>query len=195
MENLLSLSAAVIALMSTPGPVTLASAAFDAAYGVRAFPHVAVMTTGTATVMVLVAFGVIGLLALLPGLTPAVSVLAGLYVLYLAYRIAMAPPVGGIEEDEIFPSLFGVYVMAVANPKAWGAMAALFSGYPLLQDPVAGAVLKVGLLTACALAINTAWMLGGTTLARLVQSPRAGRALNILFALLLVVSVAAMLFL
>lgn len=195
MENLLSLMGAVLALMGSPGPVTLASAALGATYGARAFTHVATMTLGTFTVMVLVATGVTGLIAALPGAAPVVSALAGLYILYLAYRIATAPPVGALEQSLELPSLLGVYGMSVANPKAWGAMGALFSGYPLLDDPVGGAALKVGLLTACALAINTTWMFGGTALAGAMRGPNSGRVLNLGFGLLLVASVAAMLFL
>jgi len=193
MENLAPLAAAVVALMSTPGPVTLASAAFGAAYGVRAFPQVATMTAGTVTVMVLVAAGVTGLLASLPGVRPVLTALAGAYILYLAWRIATAPAVRRLAPNAALPTLPGIYAMAVANPKAWGAMGALFSGFPLLPDPVAGAMLKVALLSCCALTINTTWMLCGTALARLMQNPRAGRALNLAFGLLLAASVVAML--
>jgi len=195
MENLLSLSAAVVALMSTPGPVTLASAAFGASHGLRAFPHIAAMTAGTVTIMVAVALGITGLMASLPGAAPMIAALAGAYILYLAYRIATAPPAGALAADIALPPLIGVYAMAVANPKAWGAMGALFSGYPLLADPVAGAALKVVLLTGAALAINIGWMLGGSALAGMMRSPRASRALNLGFSLLLVASVAAMLLL
>jgi threonine/homoserine/homoserine lactone efflux protein len=175
--------------------VTLASAAFGATYGLRAFPHVVTMSLGTSTIMVLVATGVTGLVASVPAAAPVLSALAGLYILYLAYRIATAPPVDELEQRAVLPPLLGVYGMAVANPKAWGAMGALFSGFPLLGDPVTEAILKVGLLTALALVINTAWMLGGRTLARAMQTTHTSRALNLFFALLLVVAVVVMLFL
>ena len=82
--------------------------------------------------------------------------------------------------------------MAVANPKAFGAMAALYSGFPLMADPVAGAALKTGLLASFALTINTGWMLGGTALAGVMRDPVRSRALNLGFAAMLVVSVAAL---
>ena len=163
MDEFAAMLPAVLALMGTPGPVTLASAGFGAAWGLSAFRHVAAMTAGTATVMVLVAVGITGLVASIPGAAPVLTALAGAYFLYLAWRIA--------------------------NPKAFGAMAALFSGFPLLADPVTGAALKTGLLTSFALTINTVWMLGGTALAGVMRDPVRSRALNLGFAALLVVSV------
>ena len=192
MENFGAMMAVAVVLMGTPGPVTLASAGFGAAFGLRAMGHVAAMTAGTATVMVLVAAGITGLVAAVPGAVPLLTVAAALYMLWLAWKIATAPPLGALSADATLPPRAGVYAMAVANPKAYGAMAALFSGFPLLPDPVQGAVLKVALLSGFALAVNTTWMLGGTMLAGLMRSPVASRILNIAFAILLVGSVATL---
>jgi threonine/homoserine/homoserine lactone efflux protein len=192
MEEFAAMLPAVLALMGTPGPVTLASAGFGAAWGPSAFRHVAAMTAGTATVMVLVAAGITGLVASIPGAQPVLTALAGAYFLYLAWRIATAPPLASLHAADARPPLLAVYAMAVANPKAFGAMAALFSGFPLLADPVAGAVLKTALLASFALTINTVWMLGGTALAGVMRDPVRSRALNLGFAALLVASVAAL---
>ena len=193
MESLIALMTAAVALMATPGPVTLGSAAAGAAFGARAFPYVVTLTCGTVTVMVLVAAGVTGLLASAPGAAPVISVLAGTYILYLAYRIATASPVGTLDPAAELPSLAGGYAFAVVNPKAYGAMGALFSGFPLIAgDPVSGAALKVLTLSSFALAVNITWMLVGTALARVMRDPRASRTLNVGFAVLLLASVAAM---
>ncbi len=75
-------------------------------------------------------------------------------------------------------------------------MGALFSGFPLIAgDPLAETVLKALLLCASALIINLTWMQVGVGLARIMQDPRASRALNIGFGVLLVASVIATLFL
>jgi threonine/homoserine/homoserine lactone efflux protein len=82
--------------------------------------------------------------------------------------------------------------MAVVNPKAYGAMGALFSGFPLIpDDPVTGGMLKVAILSGFALAINATWMSVGAGLARAMRNPRTSRALNVTFAVLLVASVVA----
>ena len=95
MENVTAMVPAIIALMASPGPVTLASAALGAAYPWSiALPRVLAMTIGTATVIVLVASGVTGLITAMPGAAPVLMVLAGSYILYLAWKIATAPPIG-----------------------------------------------------------------------------------------------------
>ena len=192
LENLIALFAAALPLMGSPGPVTLASAAAGAAYGRRrAAIYVVTMTAGTLTVISMVAAGLTGLIFALPGAAPVLAVLAALYMLYLAWKIATAPPLGGLDGGAPPPALWGWYAMAVANPKAYAAFIAVFSGYPLLEDqPVVGTVLKVAVLGCLALSVNLTWMVLGASLATLMQSPTASRALNIGFAVLLVASVA-----
>lgn len=182
---------AMVGLMASPGPVTLASAAAGAAYGWRAWPYVFVMTTGTLTVILLVALGVTGLISSLPGATPVIVALAGAYILWLAWKIANAPPVGELADQASLPPLWGGYVMAVLNPKAYGAMAAIFSGFPLMPDaPVIGGALQSAILFCWALTVNTIWMAAGVILAGLMRNPLHNRILNVCFAGLLVVSVA-----
>ncbi|MEM7058728.1 MAG: LysE family translocator [Pseudomonadota bacterium] len=191
MENLFAMFPAMIGLMASPGPVTLASAAAGAAYGWRAWPYVFIMTTGTLTVIILVAIGAMGLLATVPGIAPLVGALAGLYILWLAWKIATAPPLGALADQAALPPLWGGYVMAILNPKAYGAMAAIFSGFPLMPDaPFLGGAVQSTILFCWALTVNTVWMSAGVMLARLMRDPVANRILNVFFAVLLVLSVA-----
>lgn len=192
MENVAAMVPVILALMASPGPVTLASAALGAAYPwTVALPRVVAMTAGTATVIVLVATGVTGLVTAVPGVAPVLTVLAGAYILYLAWKIATAPPVGARAGDA--PLLVGAYLMAVGNPKAFAAMGALFSGYPLFaDDPVRTAIAKALALPLVALCINTSWMLGGSVLRGMMSDPKISRVINICFSAALVISVAAM---
>jgi threonine/homoserine/homoserine lactone efflux protein len=185
MDGLLALFTAALTLMGSPGPATLSSAAAGAAYRLRAVPYVLGISLGTITVMVLVAAGVTGLVTSIPGAAPVISG-------YLAWRIATAPPVGALDRQAAAPPFIGGYAMAVVNPKAYGAMGALFSGFPLIpDDPVTGGMLKVAILSGFALAINATWMSVGAGLARAMRNPRTSRALNVTFAVLLVASVVA----
>lgn len=192
MENIAAMVPAILALMASPGPVTLASAALGAAYPWSiALPRVVAMTAGTATVIFLVASGVTGLITAVPGAAPILTAMAGGYILYLAWKIATAPPIGTSTGDA--PLLMGAYLMAVANPKAFAAMGALFSGFPLFPgDPVKTATIKAAGLPLIALCINTTWMLGGSALRSLMSDPKISRIVNVAFALSLICSVAAM---
>ena len=191
MENLLTLIAVSLPLMGTPGPVTLASAAAGAAYGSRAATlYVACMTLGTFTVISLVATGLTGLVLAVPGIAPVLAIGAGLYVLYLAWKIATAPPLDETRAGAHPPALWGGYAMAIMNPKAYAAFVAIFSGYPLVEGhPLWSTVLKVAFLAALALTVNLTWMVLGSSLSACLSSPIASRRLNVAFAVLLIVSV------
>ncbi|HEV3174916.1 MAG TPA: LysE family translocator, partial [Stellaceae bacterium] len=57
------------------------------------------------------------------------------------------------------------------------------------------AAAKVAVLVAIITAVNLAWLFAGAALTRFFREPRANRAINVTFALLLVASVAAALLL
>ena len=193
MENLAALLPAAFALMASPGPVTLASAGFGAAWGKQAVPLVLAMTAGTATIIFMVALGVLALVAAIPGAEPVLTVLGGMYILYLAWKIWNAAPLRRSEQAGALPSVVGVYAVALANPKAYAAMAALFSGFPLIEgDALSNGVVKVALLISLAKCINLSWMILGAALAGVFEQNSSARLLNRTFAVLLVISVAAM---
>ena len=74
---------------------TLTLTAIGAAFGARrGSAYLAGIVVGMVAVMVIVASGVVGLLLAVPGATPVVTVLAAAYFIYLAWRIATAPPLG-----------------------------------------------------------------------------------------------------
>jgi threonine/homoserine/homoserine lactone efflux protein len=141
-------------------------------------------------VMVIVATGVAGLLLAIPGAAPVVVILAAIYFIYLAWRIATAPPLTEGGEDRKQPSFAGGVFLSLVNPKGYAAMAALFSGFVLLRDRLAVDVaVKIALLTVLITAVNIAWLMSGALLTRFFREPRSNRIINVIFALLLLASV------
>jgi len=190
MENLPSFLLAGVALTGSPGPNTLGLAAASAAYGLRrSLRLMAGSVIGVFVVMAATATGLTGLVLAQPGVAPVVSVAAAAYMLYLAYRIATAPPMasGSSERAPGFgPGLF----LGLGNPKAYAAMAALYSGFTILpSDPVGDALVKTGMLLAMIVAVDVVWLLVGSALTRASQRPAVHRAINVAFAVLLVASV------
>ena len=61
------------------------------------------------------------------------TVAAG-YFAFLAYRIATAPPLTENTEFGRQPSFAGGVFLSLVNPKAYAAMAALFSGFVLVPN-------------------------------------------------------------
>ena len=150
------------------------------------------ISLGTSTVIVLVATGLTGVLLTIPGVAPIVAAAAGAYILYLAWKIATAAPAPTPDQQASAPAWYAGFGMAIANPKAYGAMGALFSGFPVLpEDPAADAALKTAMLAPLALLVNVIWMATGRGLARAMQDSRQSRILNVTFAVMLVASVIA----
>lgn len=193
MDGLAGFVLAGVALTGSPGPATLSLTATGAAFGIRhGFGYGAGITLGMLAVMALTASGVVAAILALPGLAPVVTVLAALYFLYLAFRIATAPPLAETNSDAAAPSFAAGFALSLVNPKGYAAMAALFSGFALLpQQPAVDASLKIGLLLLIIAAVNIAWLLAGSGLNGLFRDPRSNRIVNLFFAALLLLSLAA----
>ncbi len=194
MDALFSFLLAALVLTGSPGPNTLSAAAVGASFGrLRGLEYVAGLSLGVGLVIVIVGTGVSGAVLAVPGLAPVITALAAFYFVYLAWRIATAPPLGTVAQHNPGrgPRWYAGVLLSLANPKAYAAMAALFSGHVLLPGRLlADGMLKAGLIMAVILTVNVLWLSTGAALARRLQSPRESRIVNVTFAALLLVSVA-----
>lgn len=191
MENLPGFVIAGLALAGSPGPATLSLAATGAAFGRRGLAYMAGINIGMVAVMAITASGVTGVLLAVPGATPVVTGLAAAYFVYLAWRIATAPPLTADAGVGRQPSFLAGALLSLVNPKGYAAMAALFSGFVLLPgEREADAALKLAVLLAIIVAVNVAWLVAGTALTRLFRTPRTNRMVNVTFAVLLIASLA-----
>jgi len=192
MDGLPGFILAALALCGSPGPATVSLAATGAAFGPRR--GVAYMTgidAGMVVVMSLTAAGVTGLVLAIPGAAPVVAVLAALYFIHLAWRIASAPPLQNTAQGSE-PSFMAGVLLSLINPKGYAAMAALFSGFALIRGrPELDAAIKLGVLIVIVASVNAAWLFAGAALTRFFREPRTSRIINVAFAILLVASVAA----
>jgi threonine/homoserine/homoserine lactone efflux protein len=191
MDGLSGFLLAALALAGSPGPATLSLTATVAAFGAgRGIAYLAGIVVGMVLVMAAVAAGLVGLLMAVPGATPVVTVLAGAYFLYLAWRIAMAPPLSDDNARRPAPTFIAGLALSLVNPKGYAAMAALYSGFVLVPGRVGTDVaVKMAVLTFVIVAVNVAWLLAGAGLTRFFREPRSNRLINVAFAVLLVASV------
>ncbi len=192
MEGMLAFALAGVALAGSPGPATLSLAAAGAAFGARrGLGYMTGIVIGMVAVMAIIATGVVGILLALPGATPVVATMAAAYFVYLAFRIATAPPLSERPDQHRQPSFAGGVFLSLVNPKGYAAMAALFSGFVLVRDRVElDVAAKVTVLVTIITVVNMAWLSAGAALTRYLREPRANRAINVTFAVLLVASVA-----
>jgi threonine/homoserine/homoserine lactone efflux protein len=191
MEALPGFLLAGVALAGSPGPATLSLAAAGAAFGARRVSaYLAGIVVGMVGVMTVTACGLVGLLLAVPGATPVVTVAAAGYFVWLAWRIATAPPLAADDGERGPPGFLGGLGLSLVNPKGYAAMAALFSGFVLLRDQLAlDAAVKIVLLTAVIVAVNVLWLRAGAMMTRFFRDPRTSRIVNVAFAVLLLASV------
>lgn len=192
MEGLIGFVFAGLALAGSPGPNTLSLAATGAAFGARrGLAYVLGLNLGMVLVMAITASGLAGLLLAIPGAKPVVVALATTYFLYLAYRIATAPPLDETAGEQRQPSFAAGVLLSLVNPKAYAAMAALFSGFVLMPAEIGlDIAAKMAVLLVIVSAVNLAWLQAGAMLTRFFRDRAANRLINLIFATLLLASVA-----
>ena len=192
MDVLVGFIIAALALAGSPGPGTLSLAATGAAFGARrGLGYMTGINVGMVGVITITASGVVGILLAVPGATPLVTALAGAYFLYLAYRIATAPPLSENSAERNAPSFAAGVALSLINPKGYAAMAALFSGFVLVRERlVLDVAAKFVVLAVIITSVNLAWLTGGAALTRFFRDPATNRIVNVSFAVLLIASVA-----
>jgi threonine/homoserine/homoserine lactone efflux protein len=187
-----SLVLTALAIMGSPGPATISLTAAGSAHGVRrSAGYLAGIVIGTALVLLAVATGVTAVLLAIPGLRPALLAVSAVYILWLAWHLATAPPLPAQTAASAAPSLTGGAVLGVANPKAWVAIAAVFASARLSDRAAVDAAAKAAVLAVLIVLINSAWLLAGASLAPLLRDPRRSRVANVALAILLVAATAA----
>jgi threonine/homoserine/homoserine lactone efflux protein len=186
-----ALIVASLAVMGSPGPATISIAAVGSAYGVRrSLKYLIGIILGTTLVLIAVATGLTATLLAVPALRPVLVVISAAYILWLAYHIATAPPLAQQRETSDAPSLTGGTLLAVANPKAWVAIAAVFASARLADTATLDATAKTVVLGLMIVVIMIAWLLAGAALAPMLRDPRRSRVINIALAAALVVTTA-----
>ncbi|MBV9245274.1 MAG: LysE family transporter, partial [Methylobacteriaceae bacterium] len=124
-RSLLALILASAVVMGSPGPSTLSVTAVGAAYGWRrSLKYACGLILGTAAVLLAVAVGVVTFLLSIPHGASLLVAVAAVYILYLAFKIATAPPLAAGTDQAAAPALAGGFLLAIANPKAYLAIAA-----------------------------------------------------------------------
>jgi threonine/homoserine/homoserine lactone efflux protein len=176
-----------LAIMGSPGPTTISLVAGGSAYGTRAcLPYLAGVIAGTMAVLVAVATGITAALLAVPALGSVLLAISAVYILWLAYHIATAPPLSRRAAGAAPLTLGSGALLGVANPKAWVAIAAVFAGSTLADGAVVDAGAKLAVLSLMIVVIHVGWLGIGIPLAPLLRDPRRARVINALLALTLV---------
>jgi threonine/homoserine/homoserine lactone efflux protein len=168
-----------LAIMGSPGPATISLTAAGSAYGVRrSLAYLLGIIVGSTVVLVAVATGITAALLAVPALRAALVAMSVAYILWLAYRVATAPPLAARAAAADAPSLAGGTLFGAANPKAWVAIAAVFASTHLADTATADAAAKIVLLSVMIVLINAVWLIAGASLAPMLRNPHRFRIIN-----------------
>ncbi len=192
MHDLPGFLLAALVLTGSPGPANLSLVAAGAAFGAhRCLGYVSGLVMGMVLVMTMTATGVVGVLLASPEVAPLIGGVAVAYFVTLAFRIALAPPMAESDLRQPAPSIVGGIILSLFNPKAYAAMAALFSGFVLMPEHLeVDAIAKIAILTPMVLLVQGLWLVSGAAFTRLFRQPRSSRMINLGFATVLLLSLA-----
>lgn len=187
MSPLTTLAMTAMLLFGSPGPGPMTIVATSATFGVRKTLSLYVgILTGLAISMVAAALGLAALLAAWPSAKLTLQIVGGLYVLYLAYRIATTPLDTHAAEGARLTMRDGV-LLNVLNPKSYAVLLVIYSQFLLPISPATIAyVATMGVCLAVAVFTNIFWMCVGGAIRPLVQRPLFSRLLRLTFALLMI---------
>ena len=191
-NNLILLWLAAFPLMGSPGPATISLAGIGTSFGFRqGIAYLLGIILGTVGVLAMIATGITALLLAEPALVNILTVAAAIYILYLAWKIASAPVGITKTTTEQVPSFTSGLILALANPKAFTAIGAVYSSHTVLAGNLIGdSVIKIAALTLVIIIVNTTWMAFGSSFSHILTDSRSGRIANIIFAVMLVTSIA-----
>ena len=191
-QQLLALVLAATVVMGSPGPATISVTAIGAGFGLRnSLRYAWGIILGTVAVLLVVATGITAILTSMPAVAPVLAVASAAYILYLAFRIATAPPLAARDSRAVLPTFLGGFLLAVANPKAYVAIAAVLAGSATAAGADAlGVPARLAVLALMIVAIHVLWLLAGVAFARFLRQPLASRIINLVFAATLVVTTA-----
>lgn len=184
MEALAFLGPAALYMISmtiTPGPNNVMLTASGANYGfMRTLPHIFGILGGCFLLFAGIALGLGLLFERYPLVQTVLRLIGSAYLIYLAWRIATAPPPDMTRRGEGRPlGFWQAAAFQFANPKAWVMGLALMAGFlPQGGDMLFNALLLAAFSEVVALPCIALWAGFGVAIGRWLETPRAWRVFN-----------------
>ncbi|MEX2962198.1 LysE family translocator [Microbulbifer sp. TYP-18] len=191
-EALLSLISATALLLGSPGPATLGLAGVGATFGIRGgLNFLGGVLVGLCVVIVGAGLGLAALFAAFPSARLAVQIIGGLYICYIATKIALAPHIANTNHTKASrPKFIEGFILNLLNPKAYAAFLALFSQF-LLPFSSAAVAFIITAVTCFLVAVfvDTLWLSFGGIIRPLFRRQKQARIVRVIFAVLMITAV------
>ena len=179
----------------TPGPNNFMLLASGVNFGFRrTIPHMLGIGAGFVALLFAVGLGLGALLTAYPELNLALKIAGGAYLLYLAWRIAMARSLGAEKDASARPMTFlEATAFQWVNPKAWVMAVTAMALYTSAEQPFSSIVLVALIFGIVNLPSVSVWTAFGTALRGFLSDPVRLKWFNIVMGLLLAASIWPML--
>jgi threonine/homoserine/homoserine lactone efflux protein len=192
---------AIFAFVSsiTPGPNNLMLMASGINFGFRrTVPHMLGVSLGFTLMIILIGLGVMQLIEAVPGSRTFITVASGLYLLFMAWKIATTNTAPGNNGTTTGGSKPFTFVQAAlfqwVNPKAWTMALTAISAYAPKSHGLTGVMLVALIFGMINLPSTGSWAAMGAKMRNFLSDPVRLRAFNIIAALLLVTSLYPMVY-
>lgn len=178
-----------LATSASPGPVNIVSAMSGAKFGaIRTLPYVLGATVGFVSILAITGSGLSPVITRFPGIEQLLAIFGSIYMLYLAYKLAVASlsELGELENRSP-PNLVAGIFAQYTNPKAWIVAISAISIYVSTGTDYK-ATLALFCTTFFFICFSSlfAWSIIGSSFSRKLGSIKA---FNLSMAFLLVVSI------
>ena len=193
--TLLAIPALALVTSISPGPSNVMLLASGVNFGLRrTIPQILGITIGFSTLLVAAGLGLGAVLRAVPSLELALKVLGGAYLLYLAWRIAVARSMAAEASAGARPLTFlESAAFQWINPKAWVVALTVMAVHADPVSPLVSAVLVAAVFALVNLPSISVWAAFGTAMRGFLADPARLRWFNIAMGLLLAASLWPML--
>ena len=193
-DTFLALLAFALVASITPGPNNLMLLTSGANFGfLRTLPHMCGIAVGFASLLLAVGFGLGALLETWPALHLVLKLAGGLYLLFLAWRIAGSRGLAQSPAVARPISLIQAAAFQWVNPKAWMMAVTAMVLYSNPADPGLSVLLVAFAFVLVNVPSVSVWAGFGTVMRRHLSSPQRLRWFNLTMGLLLVATLVPML--
>ena len=192
LQTLLALAGFVFVMSISPGPGNFLLLASGANFGfARSVPLILGISVGFLSIVFLVGVGLGPVFERWPEIYLALQIACGVYVLWLAWKIASSRSLGSGEAKVDEPVGFiAAAMLQLFNPKAWAVALIVTVSYTAPERLLLSLALVLAVIAVVNIPALSVWALSGAALRQALSRGRRIVIFNIAMAVLLLVSMA-----
>lgn len=196
LDTFLALAGFVFVMSISPGPGNFLLLASGANFGFcRSVPLVLGICGGFLGIVFLVGVGLGPVFQRWPEIYLALQIACGIYVLWLAWKIATSRSLGSSEAKVERPiGFFAAAFLQLFNPKAWAVALIVTVSYTAPQNLLLSLALVLAVIACVNIPALSVWAFSGAALRSALSKGRRIVAFNIAMAALLVASMVPVFF-